>query len=145
MAFLGGALLLLALTSESSFAQSRAAGVVMTISGQVHVERSGSNIALTSGSIVNAGDTVVTSTDGSVGITLKDDTLLSLGPNSVFTLVVYEMDPIAQNFSLIGAIMEGTLVVTTGEIGEIAPENVIFETPFGVIGIRGTRFAISVS
>ena len=88
---------------------------------------------------------IVTSTDGSVGITLKDDTLLSLGPNSVFTLVVYEMDPIAQNFSLIGAIMEGTLVVTTGEIGEIAPENVIFETPFGVIGIRGTRFAISVS
>ena len=132
-------------TTAAGLAQERPAGVIMTISGQVEVRRGDTVVVLTTGDMVISGDTIVTFTNSSVGVTLKDDTLLSLGPNSTFTLVVFEMDPVAENFSLIGAIMEGTLIVTTGQIGEIAPENVVFETPFGVIGIRGTRFGISVS
>ncbi|MEZ5667863.1 MAG: FecR domain-containing protein [Alphaproteobacteria bacterium] len=126
-------------------AQEGSVGVVVKISGAVTAVRNGTAVALDLGAPIFVGDRLETMADSALGVTLKDNSLLSLGPSSVFELTGFVLDPVSQNFSMGGRIINGSMVVTTGEIGKIAPENVEFETPFGVIGIRGTKFAVNVS
>jgi hypothetical protein len=145
-----GAGLLLALAMIVAFAgrpadaQEGSVGVVVKLSGSAAAVREGSTVALGLGDPIFVGDRLETGTDGGLGVTLKDNSLLSLGPSSVFELTDFVLDPVAESFALRGRIINGSMVVTTGEIGDIAPENVTFETPYGVIGIRGTRFAVTV-
>src|SRR5580692_13158427 len=61
-------------------------GVVKTLKGQVHIERSGKNVDVQIGSDVFSSDRVVTGPESSVGITLRDTTLLTEGANSVLEL-----------------------------------------------------------
>ena len=58
------------------------AGIVKTSRGQVVLERAGQKLDAPVGARIFASDRVVTGADGSVGITLRDNTILSAGPNS---------------------------------------------------------------
>ena len=44
------------------------------------------------GTIVQEGDIVITGADGSAGITFKDDSLLSVGPDSVLAIDRFAFD-----------------------------------------------------
>ena len=138
------ALALLLADGRSAHAQDQLAGVVVKLSGSASVERGGVTITLQLGDAIIVGDRLETALDSALGVTLRDNSLLSLGPSSAFELTGFELDPVGERFSIGGRIVYGSMAVTTGEIGKIAPENVVFETPFGVIGIRGTKFAVSI-
>src|SRR4051812_36640849 len=64
----------------ASAAQS--AGVLKTLTGTATVFRNGSQISASLGEQIYAGDRIATSSDSYVGITLHDDTLLTVGPRS---------------------------------------------------------------
>jgi len=54
--------------------------------GSVYLERSGHRLPARVGTHLQATDTVVTGADGSAGIAFVDNSLLSVGPNSVLAI-----------------------------------------------------------
>ena len=84
-----------------------------------------------------------TGTDGSVGITMRDNSLLSIGPNSILALDVrvrldHGRGPLRR------AAAAGTLAVVSGRIAKQSPEAMKVRTPAAVLGVRGTEFVVSV-
>ena len=63
----------------ASAAAADTVGIMKTVCGSARLERGTTVINAVVGVIVEAGDRIVTSSTASVGITLKDDTLLAIG------------------------------------------------------------------
>ncbi len=118
------------------------AGMVKTCKGIVGIERAGQRIVAAVGMLVMVADRVRTGADGSVGITLRDNTLLSAGPNSVFAVDKFAFDSTTNGGAISVGMKKGTLAVSTGKIAKEKPESVDFRTPTSVIGVRGTEFVI---
>ena len=76
----------------AAFAQAADIGQVKVAKGTVSIERSGQSLAAPPGTRLQTSDVVRTGNDGSVGITMTDNSLLSAGPNSVLALDRYEFD-----------------------------------------------------
>ena len=130
--------------APAAWAQPAVVGYVRTIDGEARLIRDGEATVPALGDAVEAGDEVETGSGGAMGITLIDNSLLSFGPNTRFTLEEFRFEPVVSEFSLIGSILHGTLVFISGEIADFAPERIQFNTPTGIIGVRGTRFAVSI-
>jgi len=67
-------------------------GQIKVSKGQVAIERNGQSHPGTVGMRLQTSDIVKTGADGSIGIGMSDNSLLSLGPNSVLSLDRYEFD-----------------------------------------------------
>ena len=120
------------------------AGMIKTAKGAAAIERDGQKVAATSGAALLASDRVVTGPDGSVGITLRDETLLAVGPNSHVWLEKYAFDPTSHEGRLDATVRKGTLGVISGKLSKQSPGAVQFRTPTSVLGVRGTEFVIDV-
>ena len=117
-------------------------GVVRNSAGSATVTRGGNVLPASTGTRLHAGDTLATGPDGSLGILLRDDSSLSLGPSSSFVLREFLFSPAEGKFSLLVRFTKGTMAYLSGLIGKLAPEKARFETPTATIGIRGTHFAV---
>lgn len=118
------------------------AGMVKTVKGSVTIERNGQKQAAAIGAPVMAADRIVTGADGSIGITLRDNTMLSAGPNSTLELNKYAFDSTTHDGTLDASVKRGTLAVISGKIAKATPENVRFTTPTMTLGVRGTEFVV---
>ncbi|MBS4095373.1 MAG: FecR domain-containing protein [Sulfuricella sp.] len=121
-----------------------AAGIVKKVNGSVTVSRSALPLAATPGMAVFVADRILTGADGSVGITLRDDTLLSYGPNSAVVLDRFAFNPATHDGNLLVSLLKGSMVFVTGLIGKKTPEAVSVKLRNATIGIRGTEFAAEV-
>ena len=119
-------------------------GVVRTVSGAATVTRGETTLPAIPGLKIMAGDTLGTGRDGSLGVILRDDSSLSIGPESRLVLRSFLFAPSEGKFDLVARITRGTMAYLSGLIGMLAPEKARFETPTATIGIRGTRFAVKV-
>jgi len=119
-------------------------GVVRTASGAATVTRGEKTVPAAPGLKVMAGDTLGTGRDGSLGVILRDDSSLSIGPGSRLVLRRFLFSSPEGKFDLVASITRGTMAYLSGLIGKLAPEKARFETPTATIGIRGTRFAVKV-
>ena len=128
----------------SAHAQDAEIGVIRSSDGEALIIRSGVTVPALVGDSVMGNDVLQTGADGSLGIILADSTQISLGPQSQFHLEDFEFEPIRQGYSIVGRMIQGTMVFISGDIGRLAPENIRIEIPWGAIGLRGTRFAVSV-
>lgn len=131
----------LVLTPSAARGQSVEIGVVRSVAGTAHILRDGSEIRPAVGDEVREGDVLRTGADGALGIALSDNAVLSIGPESEFHLVEFAFQPRNEVFSFLARVLLGTFVYVSGDIGRLSPGAVSIETPVGVIGIRGTRFA----
>jgi len=120
-------------------------GAVKTIKGAVHIERAGQNQDAAVGSEVLGSDRIVTGPSSSVGITLRDNTLLSEGANSILELNKFAFNTTTYQGTLDATIRRGSLAVVDGEIAKANPESVRYSTPTTTLGVRGTEFIIEVS
>lgn len=121
---------------------SEYAGVVKTARGAVSVERSGVRIPATPGARVHPGDRIVTAPNGYVGITLRDDTLLTLGPGSDLVLDNYRFDPKTHEGNFLASLGKGVLSVVTGLIARRSPDSFAVKTRISTMGVRGTEFIV---
>ena len=137
-----GAVALAVLAINAAAAEGEAAGPIKTSKGEVSIERAGARIPGTVGTAVQVADKVRTGTDGAVGLTLRDNTLLSAGPNSLLTLDKFSFDSTTNAGTLSVGVRKGTLAVATGKIARQTPESIDFRTATSVIGVRGTEFVI---
>ncbi|WP_434516376.1 FecR domain-containing protein [Dechloromonas sp. ARDL1] len=129
----------------SSPLRAEQAGMVKVSKGVVSIEREGRKLAATVGTPVQVADRVRTGEDGSVGITLRDNTLLSAGPNSLIVIDRFAYDSVTQDGKVSVGIRKGTLAVASGRIAKRTPESVDFHTPTSILGVRGTEFVIEVA
>lgn len=121
-----------------------AAGMVKTANGNVSIERAGAKLPVRVGTPVYAADRLRTGSDASVGVTLRDNTVLSAGPNSLLVIDKFRFDSTTQSGLMSILIRKGTLLVATGKIAKQTPESVDFHTPTSVLGVRGTEFVVEV-
>lgn len=120
------------------------AGMIKVSKGQVSIERDGKKLVAEVGMPILVADRVRTAADSSVGVTLRDNTLLSAGPNSLIVIDKFIFDNTTQDGNMAVSIRKGTLAVASGKIAKRTPESVDFHTPTSVLGVRGTEFVIEV-
>ena len=125
-------------------AASETIGVVRSASGVSTVTRGEKTFPAAPGVTLMVGDALGTGKDGSLGVTLRDDSSLSIGPESRLVLRSFLFSPSEGKFDLVARITRGTMAYLSGLIGKLAPGKARFETPTATIGIRGTRFAVKV-
>jgi hypothetical protein len=118
-------------------------GQVKVAKGMVTIERGGQSTSATVGARVQDSDTIRTGADGSAGITLADDSLLSIGPDSVLSLDRYAFDPTTNRGRFDTSLNKGTLAVISGRIAKQSPDAMTVRTPAAVLGVRGTEFVVS--
>lgn len=127
----------------AAFAQAADIGQVKVVKGAVTIERSGQSLAAAPGTRLQASDVLRTGSDGSVGITMTDNSLLSAGPNSVLALDRYEFDSTTNAGHFDASLHRGTLAVVSGRLAKQSPDAMAVHTPLAVLGVRGTEFVVS--
>jgi hypothetical protein len=113
--------------------------------GDVLIERAGNIVKAEDGTPVYPNDAVRTGVDGSVGIIFRDNSRISLGPNSRLELKKFVFKPAQGQFSLVNKLTKGTASLVSGKMTKLSPESVVLETPTSTIGIRGTTFNIKIN
>jgi len=117
---------------------------VQKVSGMATVVRQGQTMSAKIGLEIYQNDTLRTGLDGSLGVIFRDDTLLSMGPESVLVIDEFVFAPKQGKFSIVIRMLKGTAAYLSGLISKLAPESAHFKTPTASIGIRGTKFVARV-
>jgi hypothetical protein len=124
--------------------QPSAAGRIKTVSGPAFIVRDGATIPAQPGQVIFEADAIRTGADGSVGVTLKDDTRLALGPSSEVRLARFLYEPGNGGLGLVLKFVRGVTAYVSGRMAKLAPESIRLETPAAIVGVRGTSLAIRV-
>ena len=120
------------------------AGLIKVSKGSVQIQRGGAKVPATVGTAVRTSDVIVTGTDGSAGITFTDNSLVSVGPNSVFAIDKYRFDTTTHAGEFEGNLKQGRLAAVSGKMVKQSPESMKIRTPSAVMGVRGTEFVVQV-
>jgi len=120
------------------------AGHIKTVSGAAMIVRDHGTVPAKAGDPIYATDTLRTSADGSLGVTMQDDTRLSLGPNSEVKVDRYVYAPGEGGLGMVLKFVRGVAVYVSGRMAKIAPDSVRLEAPSAIVGVRGTTVAIRV-
>ena len=144
------AVLALVLAAAPAFAggfqqEPNAAGRIKIASGSVFIVRAGATIPAQPGQVVFEADTLRTGADGRLGLTLKDDTRLSLGPSSEIRLDRFAYAPAEGRLGFVLNVVRGVAAYVSGRIAKLAPDSVRLETPAAIVGVRGTTVVIRAS
>ena len=124
--------------------QQPVAGRIKLVSGSAFVVRGGNAIPATAGQELMQADSLRTGEDGRIGVTLKDDTRVSLGPDSEVKLEHFVYKPAEGNLALALKLVRGAMAYVSGRIAKLAPDAIRLETPAAIVGVRGTTLAIRV-
>ncbi len=120
-------------------------GQMKVAKGSVYIERGGQRLPAQVGTYVQATDTVVTGADGSAGIAFIDNSLLSVGPNSVLAIERYAFNSTTYEGAFESTLRKGTLSVVSGKIAKQSPDAVKIKTPSSILGVRGTEFLVKTT
>jgi hypothetical protein len=120
------------------------AGRIKVSTGSAFLLRDGVQIPAQVGQVVFEADGLRTGGDGKIGVTLSDDTRLSLGPDSELKLERFMFTPADSRFGLVLKFVRGAATYVSGRIAKLAPDSIRLETPAAIIGVRGTTLAIRV-
>jgi hypothetical protein len=128
----------------SSMTSAAEIGQLKSAKGEVWIERSGARVPGTVGTRVQTSDVVKTGADGSVGMVMVDNSLLSMGPNSALSLDRLDYDATTQRGRFDTSLAKGSLGVVSGRIAKQSPDAMSVRTPSAILGVRGTEFAVGV-
>jgi hypothetical protein len=137
---------LLALAAAPAFAQQPApVGRLKVASGAAFIVRAGAAMPAEAGQPVFEADGLKTGADGRLGVTLQDDTRVSIGANSEVRIASFLYSPSEGRLALALKFLQGAAVYVSGRIAKLAPDAVRLETPAAILGVRGTTLAIEVA
>jgi hypothetical protein len=134
-----GVLVLVALLSASLEAQRSPAGYVKVVTGTAVIRRAGVDRPARPGDAIYENDGFRTGASSSLGVTLKDDTRLSLGSSSEIKLSEFKFSPAQGQLGLVLKLLRGIAAFVSGRIEALRPEAVRLETPATIVGVRGTH------
>lgn len=116
-------------------------GTVKSVEGKVVIERADNKLAAEMGAALFQSDVVRTGASGLVGMTFTDDSRISLGPESELSLETYKFSEGKGTFD--SRLNRGLMTAASGRIAK-TPMAMRVLVPTGVLGVRGTEFAIRV-
>ena len=119
-------------------------GRIKSAAGAVVIVRQNGSIPAQVGQPLLLSDSIKTGADGHVGITLKDETRLALGPNTEVRIDQFAYSPGQGNLAMVLKIARGLVAYVSGRIAKLSPDAVRLETPSAILGVRGTRMVIRV-
>ena len=119
-------------------------GLIKVSKGDVRIERAGAKVPAAVGAAVQPSDVIVTGADGLAGITFTDNSLVSLGPNSVFSIDKYRFDSTTHQGEFESSLTKGRLAAISGKMVKQSPEAMKVRTPSAIMGVRGTEFIVQV-
>jgi hypothetical protein len=93
---------------------------------------------------LRASDTLSTGPDGAAGVTFADNSLISVGPNTVFSIDKYRFDSTTHAGEFEGSLKKGKLAAVSGKMVKQTPESMTIRTPSSVMAVRGTEFVVAV-
>ena len=141
----GGVLTMILLAATPLQAEQPApAGRVKTVSGSAFIVRQSGTVPARAGDAVFASDALRTAADGTVGVTLQDDTRISLGPSSEVRLERYVYAPGEGGLGMVLNFVRGVSAYVSGRMAKLAPNSIRLETPGAIVGVRGTTVAVRV-
>ena len=120
-------------------------GQVKTSKGGVVIVRDGQELAAPAGTPVQQSDRILTRADGSAGIAFRDNSLLSLGPDSSLDISLFSFGARQAADALEATLNRGTLSAVSGKIVTKSPEAMRIHTPTSILGVRGTEFFVEVT
>lgn len=132
--------LLLAVWCASAHAQDTVIGYVKYAGGWGTVTHGQLTFPARLGFPIYEGDMLRTFWNGSIGVTFKDDTRISLGPSSRVTIPKFVFSPAQQHYGFVLRLVAGTMEYLSGLTAKLSPDSMQVETPTATIGVRGTRF-----
>ena len=139
------AALLFVLMAEPAFSQQPVdVGRIKVVTGSAFIVRAGALVPAQAGQAVFQADGLRTGAGGRVGITLRDDTRLSLGPNSEVRLDRFAYAPAESQVGFVLRIVRGVVAYVSGRIAKLSPDSIRLETPGAIVGVRGTTLAVRV-
>ncbi len=141
-AALGGALLLV--LPLAAVSQTEPVGFVKTVTGEAWVSTAGQRTRAEPGTPVQIGSQLKTVAQASMGVTFKDNTVMSFGPDTELTVDEYLYAPAQGQLKLGTRLTKGSLNYVSGVIAKLKPDAVTLKTPTGIIGVRGTQFVARV-
>jgi len=119
-------------------------GLVKSATGEAFITRDGHRLAATPGLSLREGDLLTTGAHGSLGVILRDDTVLSLGSSSRTSIERFSFDPAQGAFAMVLRLSRGLIEYLSGKISRLSPGSVKIETPVATLGIRGTHLIARV-
>jgi hypothetical protein len=141
----GGAALVVVLLTAGAVRAADDVGRIKVVRGSVSVERTGRAAPATVGMRVQEGDVLRTGRDGSVGVTFNDDSLLSIGTDSVLVVDRFAFDSTTHAGRFDSSLRQGTLAAVSGKIAKQSPDAMKVRTPSTILGVRGTEFLVRVA
>jgi hypothetical protein len=139
-----GLILMLVSTPLWSHAEAETVGAVKTVTGESWVITTGQRVKAQVGTAVFLGSQLKTSKDATLGVTFKDNTLMSFGSDTELTVDEYLFAPTQGKLKLGARLDKGSLNYVSGVIAKLKPDAVSVKTPTGTIGVRGTQFLLKV-
>jgi hypothetical protein len=124
--------------------ETAAVGRIKVVSGSAFILRQSATIPAELGQAVFETDGLRTGADGRIGVTLKDDTRVSLGPNSEARIDRFVYAPADGRLGFVFNIVRGVAAYVSGQIAKLAPDSIRLETPAAIVGVRGTSLAVRV-
>jgi hypothetical protein len=124
--------------------QPQAIGFVKTVNGDASVTSAGKTVKAVQGTPVFVNSVLRTGAKGGMGVTFKDNQMMSFGPDTELTVDEYLYAPAKGDLKFGASISKGTLNVVSGTIAKLKPEAVSLKTPTGTIGVRGTNYVVKV-
>ena len=136
----------IALSTVPALAQQGAgAGRIKVATGEAFVVRAGKTIPAEIGDAVLASDVLRTGPNGTLGVTLRDDTRVSLAPASEVRLESFLYNPSGGQLGLVLKFVRGVTAYVSGRIAKLSPDSIRLETPAAIVGVRGTTLTIRVA
>ena len=119
-------------------------GYVKAVTGEAWITTAGQRTQAAPGTPVLVGSQIRTQPGATLGLTFKDNTVVSFGPDTDFTVDEYAFEPAQGKLGLVARLSRGTLSYISGVIAKLQPGAVSVKTPTGIIGVRGTEFVAKV-
>jgi hypothetical protein len=120
------------------------AGVVKKKVGTVEIVRSGASVPVEIGTRLQVGDVIKTSKNSGLGMTLKDETRMSLGAESQAALEKFSFDPNTYAGNLLVSVNKGTFAMISGLVAKNNPAAALVKTPTATATVRDSSFAVEV-
>ena len=138
------AIAILCATGLAARADEASVGCVKTLAGTATVTHGAVASPAALGMPVYEEDRLETGSDGEIGVTFRDNTRVSLGPDSRMELKRFVFKPAVKEYGFILRVAYGTLEYISGLTEKLAPRAMSIETPGFTVGARGTKLLVRV-
>ncbi len=128
--------------SPQAPANDKRIGTIKQVRGESWLGQPEVRRPTTSGGGVFETERVSTGQRGAATITLKDGTILTMGPNSTMDLSQFQYNATTQQGNFALKLLQGSVRVVTGLLAKVNPDMFKITTPTSVVGVRGTDFIV---